>query len=64
WRPDYLRKKFYQVRQAECKNLILAVSQRLNLEKAGVDVNTAPAKIVWFKVKLLPKAVLEALESV
>ena len=63
WRPDYLRKKFYQVRQAECKNLILAVSQRLNLEKAGVDVDTAPAKIVWFKDKLLPKAVLEALES-
>ncbi|MGC1529042.1 MAG: DUF790 family protein [Phormidesmis sp.] len=63
WRPDYLRKKFYQVRQAECKNLILAISQRLNLEKAGVDVNTAPAKVVWFKDKLLPKAVLEALES-
>ncbi|MEL6938937.1 MAG: DUF790 family protein [Cyanobacteria bacterium J06598_1] len=64
WRPEYLRKKFYQVRQAECKNLILAVSQRLNLEKAGVDVNTTPTKIVWFKDKLLPKAVLEALEVV
>ncbi len=63
WRPEYLRKKFYQVRQAECQNLILAVSQRLNLEKAGVDVNTTPTKIVWFKDKLLPKAVLEALES-
>ncbi|MEL6553232.1 MAG: DUF790 family protein [Cyanobacteria bacterium J06621_11] len=63
WRPEYLRKKFYQVRQAECKNLILAVSQRLNLEKAGVDVNTTPTKIVWFKDKLLPKTVLEALDS-
>ncbi len=63
WRPEYLRKKFYQVRQAECKNLILAVSERLNLEKAGVDINTTPTKIVWFKDKLLPKAVIEALES-
>ena len=63
WRPEYLRKKFYQVRQAECKNLILAVSQRLNLEKAGVDINTTPTKIVWFKDKLLPKAVIEALEA-
>ncbi|MGD1899990.1 MAG: DUF790 family protein [Phormidesmis sp.] len=32
WRPEYLRKKFYQVRQADCKNLILAVSQRFNLD--------------------------------
>ncbi|MEL6604252.1 MAG: DUF790 family protein [Cyanobacteria bacterium J06614_10] len=63
WRPEYLRKKFYQARQAECKNLILAVSKRLNLEKAGVDTHTTPAKVVWFKDKLQPKAVLEALEA-
>ena len=63
WRPEYLRKKFYQVRKAECKNLILAVSQRLNLEKAGVDINTTPTKIVWFKDKLLPKSVITALEA-
>ena len=63
WRPEYLRKKFYQVRQAECKTLILAVSQRLNLEKAGVDVSATPTKVVWFKDKLQPKAVLEALEA-
>ena len=63
WRPEYLRKKFYQARQAENKNLILAVSERLNLEKAGVDTHNTPAKIVWFKDKLQPKAVLEALEA-
>lgn len=63
WRPEYLRKKFYQVRQAERENLILAVSQRLNLEKAGVNVETTPTKIVWFKDKLLPKAVLEVLDA-
>jgi predicted nuclease of restriction endonuclease-like RecB superfamily len=36
WRPEYLQKKFSQVRRAECDNLILAISERLNLEKAGV----------------------------
>jgi len=63
WRPEYLRKKFYQARQSECKNLILAVSERLNLEKAGVDVTNTPAKVVWFKDKLQPKAVLKALDA-
>ncbi|MEO1620757.1 MAG: DUF790 family protein [Cyanobacteria bacterium J06632_3] len=63
WRPEYLRKKFYQARQSDCKNLILAISERLNLEKAGVDPTGTPAKIVWFKDKLQPKAVLAALEA-
>lgn len=63
WRPDYLRKKFSQVRQSDCQTLILAISERLNLEKAGIKVSEIPAKIVWFKTKLSPKAVLEALES-
>ncbi len=63
WRPEYLRKKFSQVRQSDCDNLILAVSERLNLEKAGVKVDQTPAKIVWFKDKLQPKAVLAELDS-
>lgn len=63
WRPEYLRKKFSQVRQSGCDNLILAISERLNLEKAGVKISDTPAKIVWFKDKLLPKAVLAALEE-
>ncbi|NEP24401.1 DUF790 family protein [Moorena sp. SIO3I6] len=62
WRPEYLRKKFAQVRKAECDNLILAISERLNLEKAGVTVKNLPAQVVWFKDKLSPKAVLELLE--
>jgi predicted nuclease of restriction endonuclease-like RecB superfamily len=61
WRPEYLQKKFAQVRRAESNNLILAISERLNLEKAGVKVTDVPAQIIWFKDKLLPKAVLEAL---
>ena len=62
WRPEYLQKKFYQVSHAELDNLILAVSERLNLEKAGVKFKDVPAKIIWFKDKLSPKAVLEVLD--
>ena len=62
WRPEYLQKKFAQVRRADCNNLILAISERLNLEKAGVKVSDVPARIVWFKDKLLPKAVLAVME--
>ncbi len=62
WRPEYLQKKFYQVRRAGCDNLILAISERLNLEKAGVKLDDVPAKIIWFKDKLLPKSVLAVLE--
>lgn len=62
WRPEYLQKKFAQVRRAQSDNLILAISERLNLEKAGVDVKNIPARLVWFKDKLSPKAVLEVLD--
>ncbi|RUT05620.1 hypothetical protein DSM106972_036270 [Dulcicalothrix desertica PCC 7102] len=64
WRPEYLQKKFSQVRRSACNNLILAISERLNLEKAGVKLNDVPARIVWFKDKLQPKAVLAVLEDV
>jgi predicted nuclease of restriction endonuclease-like RecB superfamily len=63
WRPEYLRKKFSQVRQSGCSNLILAISERLNLEKAGVHVRNCPAQVIWFKDKLLPKAVLAVLDG-
>ena len=61
WRPEYLRKKFAQVRKSERDNLILAISERLNLEKAGIDIKSIPARVVWFKTKLQPKAVIEVL---
>jgi hypothetical protein len=63
WRPEYLRKKFSQVRQSGCDNLILAISERLNLEKAGIKVDNTPARVVWFKDKLSPKVVLMAIEK-
>jgi predicted nuclease of restriction endonuclease-like RecB superfamily len=63
WRPEYLRKKFAQVRRAQRDDLIVAVSERLNLEAAGVSVKDIPARLVWFKDRLLPKAILEVLEG-
>lgn len=63
WRPDYLRKKFSQVRQSGRDDLILAISERLNLEKAGVRVSDLPVPVVWFKDKLQPKAVLAILDE-
>lgn len=62
WRTSYLQKKFAQVKKAKCDNLILAISERLNLEKAEIKVSEIPCKIVWFKDKLNPKKVLEILE--
>lgn len=61
WRPEYLQKKFAQVRRSECDNLILAISERLNLDKVGVKIQDVPARIVWFKDKLSPKSVLSAI---
>jgi uncharacterized protein len=61
WRPEYLKKKFSQVRQSGRDDLILAVSERLNLEKAGIKISDTPAQIVWFKDQLHPKAVLQVL---
>jgi uncharacterized protein len=60
---EYLQKKFSQVRRARSDNLILAISERLNLEKAGVNIKDVPAPIIWFKDKLSPKAVLEVLQE-
>ena len=62
WRPEYLKKKFYQVRRSNCANLVLAISERLNLSQAGIQLNDIPARVVWFKEKLPPKAVLAAIE--
>ena len=63
WRPEYLRKKFAQVRRAGRHDLILAVSERLNLERAGVSLHNVPARLVWFKDRLQPQAVLALLEA-
>ncbi|MEZ4630386.1 MAG: DUF790 family protein [Deinococcales bacterium] len=63
WRPEYLRKKFAQVRKAERSDLILAISERLNLGEAGVKLDDVPAKVIWFKGKVQPKDVLNVLAA-
>ena len=63
WRPEYLQKKFYQVRSGNADNLILAVSERLNLEKAKVKFTDLPNKLIWFKDRLSAKTVLAILEN-
>jgi predicted nuclease of restriction endonuclease-like RecB superfamily len=62
WRPEYLQKKFAQVRKSQCDRLILAISEKLNLDKAGVNINDIPVPIIWFKDKLSPTDVLKVLE--
>jgi uncharacterized protein len=63
WRPEYLRKKFAQVRRAGRQDVILAVAERLNLERAGVRRADLPTRVVWFKERVLPQAVLAVLEG-
>jgi len=45
------------------EDVILAVSERLNLERAGVRREDLPARMVWFKDRVLPQAVLAVLEG-
>ncbi len=63
WRAEYLKKKFSQILKGEPKNLILAVSERLNLEKAGVNFQELPVRLVWFKDRLIPENILAVIEG-
>ena len=63
WRPQYLQKKFAQVRKANRNDIILAISERLNLGEAGVKLENVPAKVIWFKGKVQPKDVLAAIAA-
>ncbi len=62
WRPEYLKKKFAQVAKSGVNNLILAISERLNLGEAGVKLEKVMAKVIWFKDRIIPKDVLAVLE--
>ncbi|MCP5425237.1 MAG: DUF790 family protein [Gammaproteobacteria bacterium] len=61
WHPDYLRRKLDKVRRADMGNLILAVSDRLNVGEE--DIKNIPGPVVFFKGKLEPRKVLELLET-
>ncbi|WP_216322787.1 DUF790 family protein [Deinococcus aestuarii] len=62
WRPEYLRKKFDLLRKSGRKDVIVCVSERLNLERAGVDPSDFDERLVWFKGVLNPKEVLALAE--
>ena len=62
WHPNYLQKKLWQVRQAQKKNLILLVYEKLNLTPDKlVDV---PSEVLYFKSKPILKEVMAAIERV
>ena len=45
-------------------NVIVCVSERLNLERAGVDPSDFDERLVWFKGVLPPKEVLAVAERI
>lgn len=61
WHPDYLRRKLDKVRRASMNNLILAVSDRLNVGEE--DIREIPGPVIFFKGKLEPRKVLEVAEK-
>ncbi|WP_019586171.1 DUF790 family protein [Deinococcus apachensis] len=62
WRPEYLRKKFELLRKSGRRDVIVCVSERLNLERAGVDPSDFDERLIWFKGVLPPKDVLSVAE--
>ena len=64
WRPEYLRKKFALLSRSGRRDIVLAVSERLNLDAAGVNLDEFADRLVWFKGKLDPAAVLERVEAI
>jgi uncharacterized protein len=60
WRPDYLRRKLSKLRRAAMPDLIVAVSERLNV--GADDVADLAGPVLFFKGKLEPRAILEKLE--
>lgn len=61
WHPDYLRRKLDKVKRANMHNLVLAVSDRLNVSTEAVE--ELPGPVLFFKGKLEPKKVLEVMEK-
>ena len=62
WRPEYLTKKFASLKRSGRDDLIVAVSERLNLDKAGIKLGSLAERVIVFKGVLDPKVVLEMAE--
>jgi uncharacterized protein len=59
WRADYLRRKFEKLLRSNRRDIVIAVSQKLNIGESGANLEGLEDQIVWFKGALDPKAVLE-----
>ena len=64
WRPEYLKRKFEKIAHSNRTDLVIAVSERLNLESSMKTIERLEDQIVWFKGALPPKRVLEVAERV
>jgi uncharacterized protein len=63
WRAEYLERKLRKIQASERSDLILAVSQRLNLgQETALKLERYNNQIIWFKGVLEPKNVLKLAE--
>ncbi|MCC7264899.1 MAG: DUF790 family protein [Candidatus Latescibacteria bacterium] len=61
WRPEYLRRKFEKLRQAQRRDLIVAVSRDLNV--SDEDLAGVPGGVFFFKNRIDPGEVVAQLEQ-
>ena len=61
WRPEYLSRKLAKLQQAKRSDMIVAVSQVLNVSRD--ELGKLPGEVVFFKNRLDPAGVLERLEQ-
>ena len=62
WRPEYLRRKLAKLRQAQRKDLLVAVSSNLNVSED--DFADVPGGVFFFRNKVQPKDVLCLLDQI
>ena len=62
WRPEYLRRKLEKLRRAQRCDLIIAVSDKLNVSEE--DFKDVPGGLFFFKNRIQPKEVINQLEQV
>jgi len=62
WRPEYLRRKLDKLRRAKRHDLIVAVSEHLNVSEE--DFRDVPGYVFFFKSRINPKDVTERLEMI
>jgi len=62
WRTDYIERKLTKLKRAGLQNLVIAVSEDLNVSES--DFKGIPGSVFFFKTAIDPKEVLSRLEQV